>query len=289
VFNNNLGDGVPPENAAGLMTPVVRSCARQEINLMDAQVPIAIPQTILAHIDIADAFPEELAARLRTGSHLILYGPRGAGKSTLLRTLGDRYQATGMPCGRALQTCRLPDIVAALLDAYPDTDIKGLSKRAAAMRLRFAADRVPGVLLLDHANMVTTAMVGYLRRLRGGVAGVLLVVDVDSAHERNRMRGWHVGALSVRMPLMTVQQLRESLVAATRMYALPAIEPWIARYLMRIAHGRIGWVAECIRRLRTPEYWRDDRLHVAALCMDTEIAIRQSRAGPSMLRRRGSE
>jgi hypothetical protein len=115
-----------------------------------------------------------------------------------------------------------------------------------------------------------------------------LVVDVDSPHERDRMRGWHVGALCIRMPLMTTRRLHRSLLAATQMHDLPAIERRIQRYLVRLAHGRIGWIAECVRRLQAPEYWRDDRLHVAALCMDTEIAIRQSRTGPSMLRRRGS-
>jgi energy-coupling factor transporter ATP-binding protein EcfA2 len=233
-------------------------------------------------------FLADLASRLHQGSHLILYGPRGAGKSTFLSALGDHYHAIGVPCGIALHTSELPDIVAALLDAYPETDVEGLGKRAAGTRLRAAADLAPGVLLLDHANMVTTAMLGYLRRLRGGAAGALLVVDIDSPRERDRMRGWHVGALSIRMPLMTTRQLHRSFLAATQMHDLPPIERRIQRYLVRLAHGRIGWIAECVRRLQAPEYWRDDRLHVAALCMDTEIAIRQSRIGPSMLRRRGS-
>ena len=216
---------------------------------------------------------------------MILYGPRGTGKSTLLKSLSAYCQTIGVPCGLALQTSGLADIVAALCVAYPDTDIQCLRKREAAIRLRLVAERVPGVLLLDHATMVTTAMLGYLRRLRGGIAGVLLVVDVDSPHERDRMRSWHVGALSVRMPLTSNQELYKLFLAATRTHEWPAVEPRIARYMIRTARGRIGWLAECIRRLQTPEYWRDDRLHVAALCMDTEIAIRQSRTGPSMLRR----
>jgi hypothetical protein len=162
-----------------------------------------------------------------------------------------------------------------------------LGKRAAGVRLRLVADRVPGVLLLDHATMVTTAMLGYLRRLRGGIAGALLVADVDSLHERDRMRSWHAGALSIRMPLMSSRQLRHMLLAESGTLDLPEIEPRTLRYIIRTARGRVGWVAECIRRLQVSEYWRDDRLHFAALCMDTEMAIQQSRRGPSMLRRRG--
>jgi hypothetical protein len=219
---------------------------------------------------------------------LILHGPRGAGKSTLLRNIGDHYEAIGTPYGLAPQTSGLADIVAALSAAYPDADLQGLGKRAAGVRLRLVADGTPGVLLLDHATMVTTAMLGYLRRLRGGIAGALLVVDVDSPSERDRMRSWHAGALSIRMPLMSSRRLRHSFLAASEAHDLPEIEPRTARYIIRTARGRVGWVTECIRRLQAREYWRDDRLHVAALCVDTEMAIRQSRRGPNMLRRRGS-
>jgi energy-coupling factor transporter ATP-binding protein EcfA2 len=225
---------------------------------------------------------------LRTGSYLILYGPRGAGKSTLLREIADHYKAIGTPYGLAPETSGLPDVVAALADAYPYAGIEGLTKRATGARLRRVADRVPGVLLLDHATMVTTAMLGYLRRLRGGIVGALLVADVDSPQERDRLKSWQAGALSIRMPLMSGRRLHRLLSAATHAGRLPDIEPPMVRYIIRVARGRIGWVTECIRRLQMQEYWRDDRLHMAVLCMDTEIAVRQSRIGPRTLRRRGS-
>jgi energy-coupling factor transporter ATP-binding protein EcfA2 len=255
--------------------------------MLEIAVPVTIPQEVTAANRDIRAFCAELGARLRTGSHLILYGPRGAGKSTLLRAIGNHYKASGTPYGFAPQTSGLPDIVAALAEAYPGAEIGGLNKRAAGVRLRLVADRVPGVLLLDHATMVTTAMLGYLRRLRGGIAGTLLVVDIDSPHERDRLRSWHVGALSIRMPLVSNPHLHQLLSAAAQASGLPEIEPRMARYIVRLARGRIGWVTECIRRLQMPEYWRDDRLHSAVICMDTEIAIRESRHGPRTLRRRG--
>ncbi len=255
--------------------------------MLNIAVPIAIRQEVTTKKGDMRSFRAQLGARLRGGSHLILYGPRGAGKSALLREIADHCKATGIPCGLAPETSGLPDIVAALAEAYPYADIEGLTKRATAVRLRWVADRSPGVLLLDHATMVTTAMLGYLRRLRGGIAGALLVVDVDSPNERDRMRSWQAGALSVRMPLVSGRRLNRVLSAATQARHLPGIEPRMMRYIIRVARGRIGWVTECIRRLQMQDYWIDDRLHLAALCMDTEIAIRQSRGGPRTLRRRG--
>ena len=255
--------------------------------MLEISAPIANRLEVPAKNNDIRAFRAELGARLRTGSHLILYGPRGAGKSTLLREIANHYKAIGTPYGLAPETSGLPDVVAALADAYPYANIEGLTKRAAGVRLRRVADRVPGVLLLDHATMVTTAMLGYLRRLRGGVAGALLVADVDSPHERDRLKSWHAGALSIRMPLMSSRRLHRLLSAATHAGPLPEIEPRMVRYIVRVARGRIGWVTECFRRLEMQEYWRDERLHLAALCMDTEIAIRQSQSGPRTLRRRG--
>lgn len=47
------------------------------------------------------AFCHDLFARLRGGSHLILYGPRGAGKSTLINDLLGQYREIDTPCGVA--------------------------------------------------------------------------------------------------------------------------------------------------------------------------------------------
>jgi hypothetical protein len=245
---------------------------------------MTVPADAAHSVDVL-AFCHQLGARLRGGSHLILYGPRGAGKSTLIGELGVQCRVIGTPCGIARRTTGLPNIVEALAEAYPATDIAGMGKRAARVHLRLVADGHPGVLLLDHATRMTTAMLGYLRRLRGGIAGTLLVVDVDSPRERERMRDWHAGALSIRMPLLPNRTLHQVLLAAT--HDLPEIESRTLRQIVRMARGRIGWIKECARRLQMREYWRDDRLHWAILCMDIEIAIRESRSGPRVLRRRG--
>jgi energy-coupling factor transporter ATP-binding protein EcfA2 len=227
-------------------------------------------------------FATELGFRLRAGAHLILYGPRGAGKSTLLALLNWQNRLLGAPCGLASRTSGLADIVAALEQAYPGTDIEGLGRRAARARLRAAADRMSGVLLLDHATTVTTAMLGFLRRLRGGIAGALLVADVDTANERERLRAWHIGAESVRMLPTSDRQIHRLLGAAAQRGGFPEVEAKMAQQIAHAARGRIGWINDCIERLRRPEYWREGRLHLAALCTDTEIALRQSHPGPRM-------
>ncbi len=244
--------------------------------------PIVKASVHIAHSKDFVAFHADLRARLQSGSHLTLYGPRGSGKSSLVAMLHEHYRSIGIPCGVASHISGLPDIVSALLQAYPDTDIEGLSKRAARFRLHAAADRVRGVLLLDHTTAMTTAMIGFLRRLRGGIAGALLVADVDSESERMRMRAWRSGALSVRMPLISYDQLHRHCLGICAQCGLPTIEQRTMRQIVRAARGRVGWISECMRRLQTPEYWSEGRLHAAILCTDTEIAVRESHRGPRL-------
>jgi hypothetical protein len=197
----------------------------------------------------------------------------------------NHFRGMGVPCGLSPCTTSLSHIVDALAQAYPDTDIAPIGRRAARARLRNAADKNSGVLLLDHATGMTTAMLGYLRRLRGGVAGVLLVSDIDSPKERDRMRAWHAGTLSIRMPLESNRRVKEYFVSAIRALARAELEPQSLRKLVLAARGRIGWAAECVRRLPMKDYWTDDRLHVATLCTDVELALRGARLGPRVLLR----
>src|ERR1017187_2727710 len=214
------------------------------------------------------AFRTELTSRLRSGSHLILHGPRGSGKSTLLASMRDYYHLHSIHCAIAPQTLGLPDVVTALSQAYPKTDLGSLGRRAIGVRLRIIADRVPGVLLLDHTRELTTAMIGFLRRLRRGIVGVLLVVDIDSDFERERLRAWRRHALCVRMPLMPARRLRALWSSQCTRSGVPSIDPRTTRHFIQAARGRVGWLTECVDRLQRPEYWQDDRLHPGALCTD---------------------
>jgi hypothetical protein len=213
----------------------------------------------------------------------MLHGPRGSGKSTLLASMLDYFRSRSIPCAIAPQTLGLADVVTALSQAYPETDLEGLGRRAIGARLRRVADRVPGVLLLDHTRDVTTAMIGFLRHLRGGIVGALLVVDIDSEFERGRLLAWRRHALRVRMPLMPNRRLRRLLRYGWAARDLPEIDGKTVQQIVRAARGRVGWLRECVRHLEMPEYWSGGRLHIGALCTDSEIAIRLNQRGPRML------
>lgn len=230
------------------------------------------------------SFRNDLAARLQRGSHLMLHGPRGSGKSTLVTSILEHFRSQKIPCAIAPQTMGLADIATALSQAYPGTDIHGLSRQAAGVRLRLVADQVPGVLLLDHTREVTPAMIGFMRRLKGGIIGALFVVDIDSEFERERLVGWRRHAPRVRMPLMANRRLQRLLNYAWVARDLPEIDTKTLHYIVHAARGRVGWLRECIRHLEIPEYWSGGRLHVGGLCTDCEITIRQSRQGPRLRR-----
>jgi len=231
------------------------------------------------------AFTAELTGRLQSGAHLILFGPRGAGKSTLLAWMLEGCRASRVPCALAAETTGLADVVDAFSQAYPLVDLRGLNRRAIATRLRLTAESAPGVLLLDHVRELTTAMIGFLRLLRGGVVGALLIVDIDSEFERERLLAWRRHALCVHMPLMPNRNLQQLLLDECAAYALPAIEPAAVGQMVRLARGRVGWLRECVRHLHSADYWREGRLHLAALCTDSEMGTR-ARRGPR-LRLRG--
>lgn len=217
----------------------------------------------------------DLIERLRHGEHLVLYGPRGSGKSTLLADVETRLIRERVPCARSKATRCLNDITCTLEGAYPAVNTSEVTRRAARARLWRAADLRGGVLLLDHLTDVSNAMVGFLRRLHGGVVGVLGAIDVEVERERQRMKPWRLGALSVRMPRTSAPQLRQLLRTQCADFDLPPPGRRIETRLLRAARGRPGWILQCAQLETQSRYWRDDRLSVALLCADTEIALRQ--------------
>ncbi len=216
----------------------------------------------------------ELERRLRRGEHLALYGPRGTGKSAVLAALETRLRRAGIPCGLSPSTVSLDDITRALEHAYPEVPTSEMARRAARSRLWLAADRRRGVLLLDHLSDISNAMVGYLRRLHGGLVGALSAVDVDDDRERRRLRPWRYGAMSVRMPLTPRRRLRRALRARWQALELPPLTAEQEHQLANQARGRPGWIARCSDLAREARYWRNDRLLLSVLATDTEVAVR---------------
>jgi len=221
-------------------------------------------------------FRQEILARLQHGERVILYGPRGTGKSTLLAHLHRDLIRSGVPCGCSSATCHLDDITQALARAYPEVKAAAsVKRRIARSRLWVAADRHGGVLLLDHVTSVNNAMVGFMRRLVGGIAGVLLTFDVDTERERKLLRAGRLGGMPVRMPAMPTDRLETVWRQQCRQRGLAPPPPKIERRLLRMAAGRPGWIVHCAELAAQNRYWRDGRLAlVNLLCSDTAIALR---------------
>lgn len=215
-----------------------------------------------------------LQQRLVRGEHLTLYGPRGSGKSTVLVELHARLERGGIPCAYSASTTVLDDITRALERAYPHVSTEAVTRRTARVRLCKAADRRLGVLLLDHFRCNGSAMVSFLRRLHGKVAGVLTAVDVEAGTDRGRMRPARYGAMSVRMPLRGARQLRRLLDERWHALGLPPLVGEAARALVEAARGRPGWVMNCAELARERRYWCEYGLLVTVLCVDTEAAVR---------------
>lgn len=215
-----------------------------------------------------------LQQRLLRGEHLTLYGPRGSGKSTLLRELHARLERTGTPCGYCACTAVLDDITRALERAYPAVSTEHVTRRTARARLFDAADRRPGVLLLDHFRCNGSAMICFLRRMHGKIAGVLTAVDVETGKERRRMRPSRYGALSVHMPLATARQLRRLLVERWGAKGLTPLGRTATRRFVQAASGRPGWICTCTELAGELRYWGAHGPLITMLCMDTELLVR---------------
>lgn len=217
-------------------------------------------------------FTADIARRVARGEHITLWGPRGSGKTTLLREVKRLLDARH--CAYSVTTQCLDDITCTLERAYGDVATRGLTRRAARGRLWRAADVDRGILLLDHVTDVGTAMKGWLRRLRGGVVGIILALDVDSPRERERLRAWSLGCISVRMPPLTTRVIARQLTDCMRTSGVPQLSLMNRRTLVRAARGRPGWVVICAALAAHDRYWRDGQLKARLIAGDAELSLR---------------
>ena len=221
---------------------------------------------------VRGGFAADIARRLLRGEHLVLWGPRGSGKTTVLKDVRQLLQHSR--CGFSAKTAHLDDITRALERAYGHVITQGLSRRAARGRLWCAADAEPGVLLLDQVSDVSIAMKSWLRRLRGGVVGVILAVDVDSPRERAKLRSRRLGTESVQMVPMASHGTGRILETNLAVAGVPRLPGPARRILVRAARGRPGWVVTCASLAGHSRYWRDGQIQARLLATDSELCLR---------------
>ena len=228
----------------------------------------------MASADNLRQFRNEVSLRLSKGKHVVLCGPLGSGKSTMIKEIYKQISTTGMPCALWPATSSLDDITRAFSAAYPHVNTDA-TRRGARSRLWISADQRRGVLIFDHVTRVTNAMVGYLRRLRGGVAGVLLCFDVETDSRRLQIRSRHLHHVFLRMPIGSPQRLRKLFRRGCAGLSMPRIPREAERQIIVTARGRVGWIACCTRLISHEQYWNGDKLYTTLLCVDTELALQQ--------------
>ncbi len=100
-----------------------------------------------------------------------------------------------------------------------------------------------------------------------------------SCHGMKRIREWgypYRGHLIFRfVPPTPAPRLRQLLRSCCADLRLPPPGPEVERRLLRAARGRPGWILQCSQLQTQARYWRDERLCIALLCTDTEMALRQ--------------
>jgi len=217
---------------------------------------------------------KDLAEPLLAGRTVLLYGPMGSGKSALLEALARRIKKQRRPCGISRSTRSLSDITEALLSAYPAVPSKGRTRRQMRSDLAYAAEARPGALLLDHLGEVGTQFKGYLRAMRGTGLGVLLAADAEVDRDHERLRAMHLSYLEVEVPPLPSRCLHRILDEVLEAAPLPcALTDSDRSALIRMAHGRPGWIIRSGRILGDIHYWRDGRVLLESLRAEIMIRI----------------
>ncbi len=203
---------------------------------------------------------------MAAGRVVLLYGPIGSGKSALLEAVAGRMKKQRRPCGFCRTTRSLPDMTEALLAAYPASRREGRTRRQLRRDLARAVEERPGALLLDHLSHVGTQFKGYLRALQGTGLGVLLAADAEVDRDHDRWRAMHLAYREFEVPPLRSRCLHRILDEVLDDASLPFALADIDRSaLIRMAHGRPGWVIRAVRILGDTHYWRDGRVQLELL------------------------
>lgn len=203
-----------------------------------------------------------LCALLDAGEVVLVYGPIGVGKSALLRAVERSMRQRGRACGFATCTRSLADFTATLGRAYPAVS-RGSTMRAWRGRLRLAAERVPGVLLLDDLGDTGAAFKGAIKSVRGIGVGIALAADVDQPRERERVRALGLTHRELELAPLHGSSMRAVLQSLLQTRALPfTLGPDEFRALVAATDGLPGRAVDFANALVDPNSWSGGRPRV---------------------------
>jgi len=211
------------------------------------------------------------------GQTVLLYGPMGIGKTAIMEAVGRSVKKQNRPCGFARRTRSLSEMTEALLAAYPNAQRDGRTQRQIRGDLSDAIENQPGVLLLDHLHDVSTQFKGYLRSLRGTGLGVLLAADVEVPRDHARFRSMHLAYREMEVPPLPSRYMHRVLMNSLSEQSLPnSLKDADCFALVKVAHGRPGWIPMICELLQRTDYWSRGHVRVASMRISvmTEITKR---------------
>jgi energy-coupling factor transporter ATP-binding protein EcfA2 len=224
------------------------------------------------------AIVDDLIALMLKGQIVLLYGPMGIGKTAILEAVRRAIEKDRRPCGFSPQTRSLSDLTAALIQAYPDVNIVGQTQRQIRSALRLAIENNPGVLLCDHLCDAGTQFKGYLRSLRWTTAlGVLFAAHAEVPRDHERFRSMHLAYREMEVHPLPSRYMHRIFADTLSGKSLPGFLTDKDRSaLVRVAHGRPGWMSIIGELLQRSDFWIEGHVHIAFMRISVmaEIAKR---------------
>lgn len=187
----------------------------------------------------------------------LVHGPWGIGKTTLLLETARAGRAAGLRTAYCGQTRALADVVATLAQLYGDSGAAKSSAKRRRSSLRMATEVDAGLILLDGFQARGTALVGFLRSLRGKRLAVIAAADVEDPRDLAAVRAVDIGYREFVVPPLPARALKQHFDRLLEAMAPPMeISDDARRALLRLAGGCPGILERAWARLQDQRYWR---------------------------------
>jgi DNA polymerase III delta prime subunit len=188
---------------------------------------------------------------------VLVHGPWGVGKTTILLEVARNAREAGIRVGYCPKTRSLGNVVDTLERAYATLSAGALPARQRRSAVRLATEDQSGLLILDGLNARGTALIGFLRSLRGKRLAVIAAADVEHPRDLVPARASGIAYRELPIPQLPARELGKLMARLAQRYPLPFDLPSADRaVLLNIAAGRPGVLERAWARLREARYWR---------------------------------